>query len=305
MSAKIFITGVSGCVGHYVFEALSKDPDYRFYLLVRNPARLRFSPSAYPNVTVIQDDLQNIKRHADLIGEMDYVVHAAADWGGNEGNYDYTLSLFKAIDPGRCKKIIYFSTASILGSDGRPLEEAEKFGTHYIRSKYRIFKKLKELPIRDQVVTLFPTWILGGDATHPYSHATQGIRELRNWLWLIRFFTVDASFHFIHARDIALIVAYLLKNETGKREYVLGNRPISASQFLRQTCAFFGKKVYFQLPIGLPLVKALAFLTGRKLHPWDLYCFERRHFVYQAVNPGSFGLESRLDTVGAVLQSVT
>ena len=305
LSGKIFITGVSGCVGHYIFELLSKDPGYQFYLLVRNPQKLRFDPAAYPNVKIIRDDLKNIKQHADIIRQMDYVVHAAADWGGNEGNYDYTLSLFKAIDPERCKKIIYFSTASILGPNSKPLEEAEAFGTHYIRSKYRIYKKLKELPIKDKVVTLFPAWILGGDPDHPYSHATQGIRQLKNWLWLIRFFTIDASFHFIHARDIALIVQYLLKSQTDKQDYVLGNPPVSASQFLKETCNFFGQKVCCQLPISLPLVKVLAFLTGRKLHPWDLYCFERRYFVYQTVDPKSFGLESALDTVGAILKSVT
>ncbi len=305
MNAKIFITGVGGCVGHYIFDRLVADPEYQLYLLVRNPQKLLFDPAAYPGVTLIHDDLKNIRLHQDTIRQMDYVVHAAADWAGNEGNYDYTLSLFKAIDPERCRKIVYFSTASILGGDGLPLLEAEKFGTHYIRSKYRIYQKLKELPIKDKVVTLFPTWVLGGDATHPYSHATQGIRELRNWLWLIRFFTVDASFHYIHARDIALIVDYLLRHPTDRRDYILGNSPVTASQFLSETCGFFGQKVYFQLPISVALVKALAFLTGRQLHPWDRYSFERRHFVYRTVNPKSFGLEGGLDSVASILRSVT
>jgi nucleoside-diphosphate-sugar epimerase len=163
---------------------------------------------------------------------------------------------------------------------------------------------MKELPIQPKVVTFFPTWILGGDATHPYSHATQGILDMRRWLWLIRFFTVDARFHFIHARDIAAMTKYALENKTDRNDYVLGNPPLSASEFLKSACQFFGKKVYFQIPISLPLVKFLALITGRKLHPWDLYCFDRRYFVYQTVNPKSFGLTSELESVNAILRSV-
>jgi nucleoside-diphosphate-sugar epimerase len=302
---KLFITGVSGCVGHYIFDLLSKTPDYQFYLLVRDPRKLKFNPADHPNVVIIQDDLKNIKDHGDIIRQMDLVIHAAADWGGNEGNYDYTLSLFKLIDPARCQRVIYFSTASILGADGRPLEEAERFGTHYIRSKYRIYNKLTELPIKDKIYTLFPTWILGGGKSHPYSHAAQGLLDMEKWLWLIRFFTIPARFHFIHARDIALVVKYLLEHPSSRHDFVLGNEAVSASRFIEEVCRFFGKKVYFRLPITLPVIRLLAFLTRRTLHPWDMYCFARRDFVYQTVDPASFGIDSKLNSVEAILDSLT
>lgn len=301
MRQKIFITGASGCVGHYLFDNLADDPNYELHLLVRDPSKLKFDHRFYPNVFIIKDDLSNIGIYAELIKQMDYVIHAAADWGGNEGNYDYTLSLFRLIDPHRCKKVIYFSTASILGPNNQPLDEAEKFGTHYIRSKYRVYKKLPSLEIHPKIITLFPTWILGGDDCHPYSHATQGIIGMKRWLWLIRFFTVDAHFHYIHAWDIAHIVKYLLNNEVKENNYVLGNEPVSASEFIRSVCDFFAKKVYFQVPLGLPLVKFLAAITGHRLHPWDRYCFERRQFVYRTVNTETFGIESSLKTVKEIL----
>ncbi len=152
MKKNIFITGVSGCVGHYIFDLLSADPDYQFYLLVRNPQKLKFDPARYSNVRIIQDDLKNIKDHGDIIAEMDFVVHAAADWGGNEGNYDYTLSLFKLIDPSRCRRIIYFSTASILGQDGQPRPRILGRSTHntvrFDDASYVVLKHL-EIDARD------------------------------------------------------------------------------------------------------------------------------------------------------------
>lgn len=301
---KVFITGASGCVGHYLFDALVNAPDYELYLFVRNPQKLKFDPAAFRNVTLIVDDLKNIGKHAELIKQMDYVVHLAADWAGHKGNLDYTTEFFGLLDPAKCKKVIYFSTASILGPDNKPVPEAETLGTHYVRGKYQLFKKLSTFHIYPNIITLFPTWVLGGDKKHPYSHATQGILNLNKWLWLIRFFTVDASFHYIHARDMAAITKYLMENEVKGNEFILGNEPFTASRFLREVCAYYKVPVYCQVPISLTLVRALAATLGKKLHPWDIYCFKRRHFVYNVVNAATFNLVSKLRTVREILASI-
>ncbi|MBN3033660.1 MAG: NAD(P)-dependent oxidoreductase [Candidatus Saganbacteria bacterium] len=298
---KIFVTGISGCVGHYLFDELSAEPDYHLYLLVRDPARLRFNYKNNARVTVVTGDLENIGRHAGLIKEMDFIVHAAADWGAHENNLDHSIDFFNLIDPARCRKVIYISTASILGPDNKPVPEAATLGTHYIRGKYLFHKILPDLPVYPKVITLFPTWVLGGDTAHPYSHATAGILGIRSWLWLIRFFKVDAGFHYIHARDIARVIKHLLKNEAEEKEFVLGNPAVTAGRLIEAICNYFGWRVYFQLPISLPLAVFLAQVTGHKLHPWDLYCFKRRNFVCQAVNAANFGLPSGLTTVRQVL----
>lgn len=298
---KIFVTGIGGCVGHYLFDELVTEPGYELYLLVRHPDKLKFYPKAYDNVTIVPGELNSIEKQAGLIKEMDYVIHAAANWGAHENNLEHSLDFFNLIDPGRCQKVIYFSTASILGPGNKPVPEAETLGTHYIRGKYLFHKKLPELPIYPKVVTLFPTWVLGGDKNHPFSHALSGILAIKNWLRLIRFFTVDASFHYIHARDIARITAKLLKNEIEKKEYVLGNPPITATQLIKEICAYYKVPVYFQLPISVPLATTAAKMTGHQLHPWDRYCFEHRNFIYQTVNANSFGLTSGVKTIAEIL----
>ena len=50
---KIFITGITGCVGHYIFDLLVKNPDYELYLLVRDPARMMRDLSAFSNVMLV------------------------------------------------------------------------------------------------------------------------------------------------------------------------------------------------------------------------------------------------------------
>jgi len=298
MKAKVFITGITGCVGHYIFDLLIKNPEYELYLLVRNPKKMMRDLSG---VRVIQDELKNIKNHEDLLAQMDYVVHAAAGWGETEANDEYTLNFFNLLNPEKVKKVIYFSTASILGSDNKLVPGLDKIGTSYIKGKFRCHRQLPKLKIYDKIITLYPTWVLGGSKNHPYSHATEGIKSAVKWLWLVRFFTFDLSFHFIHAADIALIVDYLLKNETKEKNYVLGNQLITATELIKQICRFFHKRVYFMIKISSSLVKLLA---GRRLSDWDRYCLDKKDFSYGVVNPEAFGLKSNYNTLSEILDSL-
>lgn len=295
---KIFITGFSGCVGQYLFDELIQEPDYHLYCLVTHPHKLRFEPKHYSNITVIVDEMKNISDHADVLKEMDAVIHLAAGWGTTEANYDYPLEMFQLLNPAKCKKVINFSTASILGPDNKPIKEAGRLGTWYIKGKYDFYNKLPELKIYPNVTTLFPTWVLGGDKDHRYSHASSGLLNIKKWLWLLRFFTANVSFHFIHARDIARITAYLLKNGTRQKDFVLGNKLITASEFIKETCAFFKVKTYFQIPVPFGLVKLLA---GKHLHDWDKFCMDKKHFKYNVSNSETFGLTSGLKTVEQIL----
>jgi nucleoside-diphosphate-sugar epimerase len=43
---KVFITGASGCIGHYLIEHLIQETDWELYLLIRNPEQLKFERSA-------------------------------------------------------------------------------------------------------------------------------------------------------------------------------------------------------------------------------------------------------------------
>ena len=298
---KIFITGISGCVGHYLFDQLVKEPNYHLYLLVRNPDKMLRKLSDYPNVTVIKDEMRNINQYADVLREMDCVVHLAAGWGESEANYDYTIDFFSLLNPEKCRKVIYFSTASILGPNNALLEEAGKIGTCYITSKYRCCQKISQLKIYDRIITLFPTWVLGGDKTHPYSHAMTGIAAAPKWLWLLRFLSIDLRFHFIHAEDIASITAYLLSHENTEKKYVLGNSPITAEELIDEMCAYYNVKRGWRLKITPAMVRNITNLLRRPLCEWDLYCIERKDFTYKTVNAASFMLPSRQSTIRDVI----
>lgn len=301
--ASVFITGASGCVGHYVVDELSA-AGHRLYLLVRDPAKLRFAPAGRPEVTVVWGDLNELDAHAELLRGMEYCVHVAAAWGGEAAwkvNVEKTHELFRLLDPGRVKRVIYFSTASILGRGNRVLPEADRYGTDYIRSKYRAYLELPQSPIYDRIVTVFPTLVFGGDRDHPTSHLSSGLPLLKRWAWLLGRFDVEARFHFIHARDIARLVRHLLEAEAVERDNVLGNDPLSFGEFTRRAAGYFGRRIGWQIRLSPDLLYRGATLAGAKMGKWDRFCLEYGDFRYRTLSCPGIGLPGDLSTVEGIL----
>lgn len=304
---RIFMTGASGCIGHYLAEALIQDTDYELFFLVRNPDKIKFDYNARPYITIIEGDLSDIEFDADLLKTMDIAILAATSWGGAAESFDINvvknLALMKLLDPQRCEQIIYFSTASILDNNNQPLPQAGQLGTDYIRTKYDCFTQLSKLEIAPKITTVFPTLVFGGDENKPYSHLSGGLADVVKWVGLLRWFQADGSFHYIHAQDIAQVVKYLVDNpppeveiKPGKslpleRLFVIGNEPLTANQAIGEICRYFGKKIYFQIPVSLGLANILIAVFRIQMAAWDRFCLNYRHFTHKKyVNPASFGL---------------
>lgn len=327
MTAKrIFITGASGCIGHYLTEALIQRTDHELFLLVRDPAKLRFDLQTRDGVHLLKGSMQQIGDHAELLKTMDVAVLTATSWGGvdevYEVNVQRTLELIGYLDPQRCEQVLYFSTESILNQRNQLLPEAYELGTDYIRSKYLCLQALGELAIAPRITALFPSLVFGGDAQKPYSHLTSGLPEVMRWLWLIRFFDIDASFHFIHAYDIAQVVAYLVDQPLPPeacdatpsdpvapvgtpilRQVVLGNEAITANQAIAQACEYFSYRRGLRVSVSFWLVELLIKLFRIQVGSWDRFCMRYRHFVHQnPIHPGRFGLPTYGATLGDLLK---
>ena len=306
---RILVTGASGCIGHYISETLIQDTNHELYLLVRNPQKLKVDTKVRPGVTVIQGDMQKLDGFADLLPTIDVAVLTATAWGG-EGTYDVnvfkTIELLERLDPERCEQVIYFSTASVLDSKNQPLKEAGELGTDYIRSKYQCLEQVAKVPLADKITKVFPTFVLGGDRNKPYSHLTSGISEVTKYIDLIRFLQADGSFHFIHGQDIATVIRHLIENppkEGEPRYLVLGQEKLTANQAVEELCSYFDKKIWFRIPLSIPLANLLIAIFRIQMADWDRFCMNYRHFSYEkVVNPTIFGLPNYCTTMKDVLE---
>lgn len=306
---RILVTGASGCIGHYITEALIQETNHELYLLVRNPNKLQLNTQSRPGITVLQGDMREIRQFTKLLKTMDSAVLAATAWGGADVfdiNVFRTHELLNLLSPDVCQQVIYFSTASVLDGNNQLLKEAGEIGTDYIRSKYNCLSQLSELAIAPKITTLFPTLVVGGDAQKPYSHLTTGLPEVVKWVELIRFFKVDGSFHFIHGRDIAQVVQYLIDHppaSNDSRSFVLGQNRLTVNQAIAEICDYLNKKIYFRIPLSLTLANLLIVLFRIQMAAWDRFCLRYRHFTYEnPVNPASLGLPNYCATLSDVLK---
>jgi len=310
---RILVTGASGCIGHYITEALIQETEHELYLLVRNPDKLKIDCKARSGVTVLQADMRDIEQFGDLLKTINCAVLAATAWGGEQETFDInvgkTIALLNLLSLDVCEQAIYFSTASILDRHNQLLKEAGEIGTDYIRSKYECFRQLSNCAIAPRITTVFPTLVVGGDANKPYSHLTAGLPEVVKWVDLIRGLKADGSFHFIHARDIAQVVRYLIDNPSGadvvpNRQLVLGNQRLTAVRAVEEMCAYLGRKIYFRVPLSLWLANFLIALFRIQMAEWDRFCMNYRHFSYEnPVNPATFGLPTYCATLSDVLKT--
>lgn len=297
-SKRIFVTGASGCIGHYIVEALIQETNHDLFLLVRNLDKLKLDYNSRPGITVLEGNMREIEQFTDLLKTMDCAILIATSWGGAEEVFDInvvkTIRLLNLLDPEVCRQVLYFSTASILDRNNQPLKEAGEIGTDYVRSKYNCFQQFSKLAIAPNIITLFPTLLLGGEAGKPWSHISGGISQESKWINLIRFFSIDGSFHYIHSKDVAQVVRYLVDNPLAEEDchnLVLGNPAITADQAIAQACAYLNKRLYFRIPLTQKLLDIIFGLFRIEIAPWDRFAMKYRHFVHtNPVNPATFNL---------------
>jgi nucleoside-diphosphate-sugar epimerase len=310
-SKRIFLTGASGCIGHYIVEALMQATQHELFLLVRNPDKLKFDVQARPGVTVLRSDIRDIEQYSDLLKTIDCAILTATSWGGADEvyqvNVDKNLKLLELLDLDRCQQVIYFSTESILDRQNQLLKEAEEIGSDYIRSKYICYSKLGQLAIAPKITTLFPTLVFGGDDRHPYSHISAGIGEVVKWCKLIRFFQADGSFHFIHGKDIAQIVQHLIDHPPSvgeSRDLVLGNARVTVDQAITEICTYLNHAPLLGIPLSPWLIDLFIVLFRVQIGNWERFSLHYRHFTHQTViNPSAFGLVPYCATIGDLLQA--
>ncbi len=309
---RIFLTGASGCIGHYVVDLLIKNTEHELFLLVRNRDKLKCDRIYRDGIHLLEGDLANILEHKELLKTINQVILIATCWGGEQESYqinvEANLNIINSLNTEICSQIIYFSTASILGQQNQLLHEAGEFGTDYIRTKYQCFTKLKELDLYSKIITVYPTLVFGGDENKPYSHLSGGLKDLPKWMNLIRWFQADGSFHFIHGYDIAQVICYLIENGQNldgnyDKKLVLANEPLTVNQAIQEICNYLQKKVYLQIPLPIWLANIFIKVFNIQMAEWDYFCLNYRHFTYnQFVNPQTFNLSGYAPNIDRLMK---
>ena len=301
------ITGASGCVGQYTAAWLLENSDAELLLWLRDPAKLSAISADQPRVRLLVGDLRETDRFASELSTVTRVIHTATAWGDPERAHQVNVVAVKRmlalLNPAVVEQIIYFSTASILDRSLQPLQEALAYGTEYIQTKAQCLRELEQHPLAERIVAVFPTLVFGGrvDGTSPFptSYLTEGLAEASKWLWLARWLRADASFHFIHAADIAEICGILATTphqpnpEPGQgpvRRIVMGQPWISVNDAVATLCRWRGVSRTPGIPLWSWLIEGLIKILPIEINAWDRFSIHQRHFVHDPVTqPERFG----------------
>jgi len=81
---RIFVTGASGCIGHYMAESLIKETNHELYFLVRNPDKLQFDYNYRPGINILKGNLENILDYQDILSTINVAILTANCWGGEK-----------------------------------------------------------------------------------------------------------------------------------------------------------------------------------------------------------------------------
>lgn len=300
---KVIVTGGTGCVGHYVVEGLlDACPWITAYILTRDPDNWKLENSYWGRMKFLVGSMETVDDFKDEIEAAQGIIHIGTEWGEYPHtmhvNVQKVLDMLDYVDEENMQRILIFSTASLLGDGNQVLDEAYRLGSAYIVSKYLALKKLKDHRYCKELGRmrfLFPTTVWGGDKHRPMSHMSKAVQEMKEWTWLLRWISVDASFHYIHGFDIAEYVTAFFK--AGKlpdeEDIVLGHDVIHMDRVLRDICTLHGVRVYRQFRIPKWFVTLILRLFKRKMTRWDWFCFQKPHFVYRTRKPEHYGRFSR------------
>ena len=315
------ITGASGCVGQYTAAWLLENSDAELLLWLREPAKLSAISADQPRVRLLVGDLRETDRFASELSTVTRVIHTATAWGDPERAHQVNVVAVKRmlalLNPAVVEQIIYFSTASILDRSLQPLQEALAYGTEYIQTKAQCLGELERHPLAERIVAVFPTLVFGGrvDGTSPFptSYLTEGLAEASKWLWLARWLRADASFHFIHAADIAEICGILATTphqpnpEPGQgpvRRIVMGQPWISVNDAVATLCRWRGVSRTPGIPLWSWLIEGLIKILPIEINAWDRFSIHQRHFVHDPVTqPERFGGRSHGPDLETVLMN--
>jgi nucleoside-diphosphate-sugar epimerase len=319
--ARILITGASGCVGQHIAEQLLRETNAQLLLWLRDPAKLTAVPADHPRITLLVGDLRDPEPHRAQIASATRIIHTATAWGDPERaqqvNVVAVKQMLAAVDPAVLEQVVYFSTASILNRDLQLLPEAMAYGTEYIQTKAQCLQQLEQHPLAERIVAVFPTLVFGGRVDRrgpfPTSYLTEGLKEGARWLWLAKWLRADASFHYIHAADIARVCVHLATTahqpnpEPGQgavRRLVLGQPAVTVNDTVKRLCRW---RRSWLPPLGVDLqgwlIEGLIKLLRIEVNAWDRFSIRQRHFLHEPISPPErFGLVSHAPTLEAVFE---
>ena len=316
--SRILITGASGCVGQYISSWLLQHSDAELLLWLRDPEKLKAVSAEHPRIRLLVGDLRDTDRFAHELATVHRVIHTATAWGDPERaeqvNVVAVKRMLELLDPGVVEQIIYFSTASILIDISSRCLKPLPMERSTSRQKHGVFRISRcILSLHGSSRCSQPSSSGTTDGSSPFLRAIspRDLGEASRWLWLACWLRADASFHFIHAEDIAricgqfAITPHAANQEPGQgalRRIVMGQPALCVDDAVATLCRWRGVWRTPGIPLIPWLIETLIRVLPIDVTAWDRFSIRQRHFVHEPASaPERFGETSHAPDLETVL----
>jgi len=220
----VLVTGSSGQLGSYLLDELEREQVRG--VDIRPPTRKAHLPMT--TVTDIRED-----QVFDLCSGMDAVVHLAAQVSvvrslenphlDAEINIGGTLSLLRAAAQANVPLFIYVSTAAVYGDplrlpvdEGHPTRPKSFYGASKLSGEFYTHAFGKSSGLRYIILRPFNMYSPRADPSNPYSGViTRFVRLAKGGRPLTIEGDGGQTRDFIHARDVARMIALCLRSDLG------------------------------------------------------------------------------------------
>jgi dTDP-glucose 4,6-dehydratase len=275
---RILITGGAGFVGHHLVEHLLKNTDWQVVVI----DRLNYASGGFDRLRDINafDDKRVTTLSAPVdrpiaegleqeIGQVDYIVHLAAESHVDRSIVNplpfvesNVLGTFYVLEFARRQKaldkMIMFSTDEVYGPapDGVFYTELDR---HSPANPYAASKSASEMlclawanTYKLQVI-ITNTMNVYGERQHPEKFVPSTVRKLVDGERVIIHGTQDlrraGSRFYIHARNVADAVVFLLLRDTPAREAwnIVGEREVDNLTLAQTIADILGRKLHYEI----------------------------------------------------------
>lgn len=268
---NVFVSGATGFIGSQLALALA-EKGITVHALYRSEKKAEIIKHA--NIKLFKGDILNIDSLKSAIENCEQVYHVAAFakvWTKNpadiyELNIDGALNVFKLAADAGVKKIVFTSTAGVLGASKEyMLDETtypkEQF-SHYERSKAILEEKINSNTFENiETVIVNPSRVYGPGILSESNSVTTLIKKFMAGSWRFIPGNGDSIANYVFIGD--LIEGHILAMEKGRNgeRYILGGENISYNELFKILETIRGKRTrMYRIPLVIMLILSQIFM---------------------------------------------
>ncbi len=272
---RVWITGATGFIGRAVVRRLVDRGD-DVVAVVRD--RLRATPLTELGVTVLEDDLADVRRLTEGLADVDAVIHAAGDdrvgiprsergsmWDGNIG---LTTRILDAAEAAKVGRILYVSTCTVFGDTrGEVVDETYRrdvrngFRSWYDETTFGAHEVVSQR-MRGGAAAMI---VLASQPYGPGDQSAVGNQTRGAFEGTLRLRMLDdVGLGFVHVDDLATGIVVALDRGRPGQSYVLSGPHARLADALAIAARLGGRALPPRLPTAiLRAVVPVAGLLGR------------------------------------------